>query len=107
MMSSLRGIVILAIGSRSRKPLERQGETMYQVEVVYDETNSTLRWLRVSHNGTQWSTIQVRSNDEALQIIAALQQSVHPTLLTECAQCGSVDEHIHYANCPAAKTQSG
>jgi len=49
---------------------------MYQVEVVYDETNSTLRWLRVSHNGASWSSIQVRSNEEALQIITALQQSV-------------------------------
>ena len=49
---------------------------MYQAEVVYDETNSTLRWLRVSHNGASWSSIQVRSNEEALQIISALQQSV-------------------------------
>lgn len=37
----------------------------------------------------------------------AAEQSVHPTLLYECEDCGSVDPQVHYSNCPRAKTQSG
>ena len=34
----------------------------------------------------------------------AAQQSVHADPPSACEDCGSVDEHIHYANCPLANT---
>lgn len=49
---------------------------MFKVEITPDESDEKLRWLRVSHNGVSWSSAQVRSDDEALQIISALQRSV-------------------------------
>lgn len=32
------------------------------------------------------------------------QQSVYTDPPSACEDCGSVDEHIHYANCPLANT---
>ena len=34
----------------------------------------------------------------------AAQQTFAPDPPSACPDCGSVDEHIHYANCPLAKT---
>ncbi len=34
----------------------------------------------------------------------ASQQSFAPDPPSACEDCGSVDEHIHYANCPRAKS---
>ena len=36
--------------------------------------------------------------------LQAAQQMFAPDPPTACPDCGSVDEHIHYANCPLAKT---
>ena len=58
---------------------------MFNVEFQQDEVVKDLRWLRVTHNGVSWSTIPVRSDDEALQIISALQQGVQLTGL--CPEC--------------------
>lgn len=44
--------------------------------------------------------------DGAVSVFYAAQQSVYPTLLYECEDCGSVDPQVHYSNCPRAKTQS-
>jgi hydrogenase maturation factor len=52
---------------------------MIKVEVVNDEHQEGVRWLKVSHNGVAWSLIEFRSNEEAMQIIDALKQSVQQT----------------------------
>ena len=36
--------------------------------------------------------------------LEAAQQMFAPDPPSACPDCGSVDEHIHYANCPLAKT---
>ena len=49
----------------------------YQARVIEDPHDPNLRWLRVSHNGNSYSTIRIDSDDEILQMISALQQSLH------------------------------
>ena len=49
---------------------------MIKVEVVNDEHQEGVRWLKASHNGVAWSLIEFRNNEEAQQILVALQQSV-------------------------------
>lgn len=41
---------------------------------------------------------------EGLQKLYEAQQMFAPDPPSACPDCGSVDEHIHYANCPLAKT---
>lgn len=41
---------------------------------------------------------------EGLQKLYEAQQSVHADPPSACEDCGSVDEHIHYVNCPLANT---
>ena len=50
---------------------------------------------------------KLKARIKELEAQVASQQSVHPTLLYECEDCGSVDPQVHYSNCPRAKTQSG
>ncbi len=52
---------------------------MFKVEIVQDEHQKGVRWLKASHNGVAWSLIEFRSNEEAIQIVTALQQSVQAT----------------------------
>ena len=51
----------------------------YDAMVLNDPHDPKLRWLRVTHNGASYSTIRIDSNDEARQIITALQKSVQLT----------------------------
>ena len=52
---------------------------MFKVQINDDEHEKGVKWLRVTHKDVAWSSIEVRSDQEALQIVYALQQSVHPT----------------------------
>ena len=40
----------------------------------------------------------------ARAVLEAAEQMFAPDPPSACEDCGSVDEHIHYANCPLAKT---
>lgn len=51
----------------------------YQARVIEDPHDPNLRWLRVTHNGNSYSTIRIDADDEILQMISALQQSVQQT----------------------------
>ena len=44
------------------------------------------------------------SLQERIAQLEAAQQSVQADPPSACEDCGSVDEHIHYANCPLANT---
>ena len=77
---------------------------MFKVENVQDEHQEGVRWLKASHNGVAWSLIEFRSNEEAMQIMVALQQSVHLTGLCVCPEEWSVDIHGNCSNCGLAKT---
>ena len=70
----------------------------FVIRVTQDSFDKTSRWLEVSHNGgAAWSTVLIHNDEEALQIIHALQQSVQPTLL-ESPRSGS-----HSCACPLCK----
>lgn len=50
---------------------------MIKVEIEQDAQVPEIRWLKASYNnGAAWSLIEIRSHEDALQIISALQQSV-------------------------------
>lgn len=53
-------------------------------KVVPDESDKSLRWLEVSHNGASWTRVEIRNDEEALQIISALQQCVQRTADPAC-----------------------
>lgn len=57
---------------------------MIKVEIEQDAQVPEIRWLKASYNnGAAWSLIEIRSNEDALQIISALQQSVQRTAESE------------------------
>lgn len=76
---------------------------MFKVEIVQDEHQEGVRWLKASHNGVAWSLIEFRSNEEAMQIMVALQQSVQLTGLCVCSEDWSIDIHGNCSNCGFAK----
>ncbi len=71
---------------------------MFKVEIVKDEHQEGVRWLKASHNGVAWSLIEFRNDEEALQIMNALQQSVQrtatPASIPWCKKCAG----FHFAN---------
>lgn len=52
---------------------------MFKVNIAQDPHDTKVRWLQTTHDGHAYSLIEFRSDEEALQIIRALQQSVQPT----------------------------
>ena len=77
---------------------------MANVKITKDSNG--VRWLELVRNGSG-TLLEIRNEQEALQIITALQQSVHPTLLTPCEYCGG--SHDKSLGCHEAMlvTQSG
>ena len=73
---------------------------MIKVEVVQDEHQECIRWLKASHNGVAWSLIEIRSDEEALQIMSALQQSVQADgAFCACVENWSLDVRGNCSNC--------
>jgi hypothetical protein len=70
------------------------------------KVNVNMRWLEVWRNGV-YSRIEIRNDEEALQIINALQQRVQPTLLTLCPECGVKQIVTHLPTCAHYVAQSG
>ena len=75
---------------------------MFKVEIVQDEHQEGVRWLKASHNGLAWSLIEFRSNEEARQIMVALQQSVQADGANVTAEC----KHGIYGACADCAIES-
>ena len=52
---------------------------MFKVNIAQDPHDPKVRWLQTTHDGHAFSLIEFRSDEEALQIVRALQQSVQRT----------------------------
>jgi hypothetical protein len=48
---------------------------MFQVKLDQDHTTGCM-WLQASHNGAAWSTIELRSTGEAIQIVSVLERAI-------------------------------
>ena len=77
---------------------------MFKVEIVQDEHQEGVRWLKASHNGVAWSLIEFRSNEEAMQIMVALQQSVQLTGLSPTFQLRCVHGYVACGDCGTAQS---
>lgn len=77
---------------------------MFKVEIVQDEHQEGVRWLKASHNGVAWSLIEFRSNEEAAQIMVALQQSVQTDWLYWCWKCNLWQKFDNENRCGVCKT---
>ena len=65
--------------------MEKTG--IFKVQINDDKENG-VRWLRITHSNVLWESIRIDSDDEAEQIIHALQQSVKPTVFGAIRQFG-------------------
>ena len=74
---------------------------MANVKITQDKNG--VRWLELMRNGSG-TLLEIRDDEEVLQIINALQQSVHLTGLCVCPEEWSVDIHGNCSNCGLAKT---
>ncbi len=72
---------------------------MANVKVTQDKNG--VRWLELMRNGSG-TLLEIRDNDEALQIISALQQSVQPTKAIRCACGGEMLANYRCQNCGLA-----
>jgi len=80
---------------------------MIKVEIEQDAQIPEIRWLKVSYNnGAAWSLIEIRSHEDALQIISALQQSVQRTLLESSAKKCALEFGGYACTCGLHGTQS-
>ena len=80
---------------------------MINVRIDKDELNSNHKWLVVERPGIRTHQVKIESDEEALQIIHALQHSVQRTLLT-CATHGEpVSKLIHFECGCSVIPQSG
>lgn len=72
------------------------------IRVTQDSFDKTSRWLEVSHNGgAAWSTVLINNDEEAFQIIHALQQSVQPTKCPVCLGKGNLPVGASWLVCSA------
>lgn len=62
------------------------------IEILKKESNPTLQ------------NIILLAEKELSEIKQAVEQSFAPAPPSACEDCVSFDEHIHYANCPCAKS---
>ena len=74
---------------------------MANVKITQDKNG--VRWLELMRNGSG-TLLEIRDDEEVLQIINALQQSVQLTGLCVCPEEWSVDIHGNCSNCGLAKT---